>query len=127
METAFGLLSVDISKTRKGTASIQIDDVARRLAAIEPAGWKPPQALPVEKWSEQWADEIMPLARDAHDRLSFEQIKIDPIHKVAKGLAVERPPSAPGDDYATWSGKQVRDQLHKAGWRLAELLERIVE
>jgi hypothetical protein len=128
VETAFGLLALDIRKTRKGTANIQIADVARRLASIEPDVWKPSPKLPVEKWAEQWANDILPLAREAHDRLSFEQIQIDPIHKVAKGLAVERPPSAPGmDDYATWSGKQVRDQLHKAGWRLAELLERIVD
>jgi hypothetical protein len=144
VDTAFGLLALDIGKSRRvsggvvsgpgtphhsqlTTHQLGIPDVARRLAAVEPKGWKPPPALPVEKWSEQWANEIMPLAREAHTRLSFEQIKIDPIHKVAKGLAVEKALTTPGEDYATWSGGQVRDQLHKAGWRLAEVLERIVE
>jgi hypothetical protein len=36
-------------------------------------------------------------------------------------------PLAPSvKDYATWSRKQVRERLHKAGWPLAEVSDRIV-
>jgi hypothetical protein len=43
---------------------------------------------------------------------------------VATGEAIEK--SVPGQTlYRTWATGIVRDELHKAGWRLADLLEKI--
>jgi hypothetical protein len=42
------------------------------------------------------------------------------------GIARERP-MPDHVPYADWSVKIVRDELHKAGWRLADLLTRAVE
>jgi S1/P1 Nuclease len=126
--TAMGLVSLEIRTQRKGAGGqINDTDIARRLAAVEPKLWKAPADLPVDKWSVLWADEIMPLAREAHNRLTFQQIKIDSVHKTAKGMAVENGMPTRTESYADWSGKVVRDRLHTAGWRLAELLEQIVE
>jgi len=41
---------------------------------------------------------------------------------VAAGIAEEKK-SSDGVSYYDWSGRVVRDQLHKAGWRLADVLE----
>jgi hypothetical protein len=41
---------------------------------------------------------------------------------VAAGIAEEKK-SADGVSYYDWSGRVVRGELHKAGWRLADLLE----
>jgi hypothetical protein len=42
---------------------------------------------------------------------------------VASGDVEEKPGSTPGD-YRKWATEVVRDELHKAGWRLADLLEK---
>jgi len=44
---------------------------------------------------------------------------------VATGEAIEKPP--PDQTlYRTWATGVVRDELRKAGWRLADLLEKIL-
>jgi hypothetical protein len=44
---------------------------------------------------------------------------------VATGEAIEK--TAPDQTlYRTWATGVVRDELHKAGWRLADLLQKIL-
>ncbi len=45
------------------------------LAAHEPANWKEPETLPVKDWAEAWANEILPVAKEAYERLDFTQLK----------------------------------------------------
>ena len=101
--------------------------VARHLAKKEPANWKPKSPDPTH-WAEEWANDIMPLARDAHNRLEFFDIKLEDNHgeKLARGNAKARemPDKVP---YMEWAGKAVKMELHKGGWRLAALLERVVK
>jgi hypothetical protein len=74
-----------------------------------------------------WADEILPIAREAHARLEFRNVKplLEGDRVVATGEAIEK---SAGDHglYRTWATNIVRDELHKAGWRLADLLEKIL-
>ena len=72
-------------------------------------------------WAEQWANEILPIAREAHTRVQFIHVhREEKDGKVfAKGEAREV-----GTGYREWSTAIVGDELHKAGWRLAELLEK---
>jgi hypothetical protein len=44
---------------------------------------------------------------------------------VAVGEAIEKP-AADHMPYRTWATNVVRDELHKAGWRLADLLEKVL-
>jgi hypothetical protein len=123
--TAFGVIRKEIRVARKGDlGQISEADIARHLAVVEPAGWQLPADVVVEEWSVKWADEILPVAREAHQRLDFVQVKVDPQHKTARGLAIEKLGKVAYDD---WAGSVVRDEIHKAGWRLAALLERIVD
>ena len=100
------------------------NDLAQELARKEPARWKLGPDVPLAKYPEVWADEIMPLAQAAHARLNFEQVhpKLDHEQMVADGIARDR--SMPdGMSYRKWSGQMVRRELQLAGWRLADLLK----
>lgn len=98
-----------------------------RLAAQEPANWKPAENLDVKDWAESWANEILPIAREAHDRLEFTQLqeKVAFGKPVVTGVAVERPGGKPL--YADWSADVARVELEKGGCRLAAMLSKTVK
>jgi hypothetical protein len=79
----------------------------------------------VNSYAEIWADEILPIAREAYARLQFINVhpQQDEDRIVAAGEAVEKPTADRGL-YRVWATKVVHDELHKAGWRLADLLEK---
>jgi len=101
--------------------------VVHDMATNEPRNWQIPSNVPVDGYAEVWADEIMPIAREAHARLQFRDVKpsLDNNRIVAAGEAIEKR-SAGQTLYRTWASGVVRDELHKAGWRLADLLEKIL-
>jgi hypothetical protein len=75
--------------------------------------------------AEAWADEILPIACEAHERLQFRNVHAqqEEDRVVAAGEADEK--SEPDHiSYRTWATGVVREELHKAGWRLADLLEK---
>jgi hypothetical protein len=95
-----------------------------RLVQEQPKNWKAPANVALKNYGEFWADEILPVAREAHERLQFSNVHetLDQARTVMAGDAREK--NAPDHvGYADWSAKIVRDELHKAGWRLADLLE----
>lgn len=98
--------------------------IAKRLAKTEPADWKLSGA--VDTWAEQMANDIMPLARQAHTKLTFSKITIVPGSKEIKsGRATEKKKSS-GKLYAKWAADTVKTEIQKGGWRLAALLEQIL-
>jgi S1/P1 Nuclease len=101
--------------------------LARELASQEPRDWRMPSALDPRLYSESWANEILPVAREAHQRVLFRHVAptIEDERLVAAGDVAEKPGSAPGD-YRKWASEIVREELHKAGWRLADLLEKSI-
>ncbi len=107
-------------RTKMDTAE---EALATRLAKEAPKHWKLPADLPLGKYPEAWADEILPLARAAHVRLSFEHVHpgLDHEKTVALGDAVERA-MPDGVPYRKWSAGVVLNEMHLAGWRLADLL-----
>jgi S1/P1 Nuclease len=116
---------------RKKELKAQIEplktDLVHEMATHEPRNWRMPTNVPVDSYAEMWADEILPIAREAHARLEFRNVKpfLDGDRIVAKGEAFEKP--APDHSlYRAWATSVVRDELHKAGWRLADLLEKIL-
>jgi hypothetical protein len=100
-------------------------DLIARLAKEEPKNWRIPANVRVEDFGEAWANEILPEAREAHERLRFSNIHRKPEmgSNVAEGTAVEQP-MPDRVSYRDWSARVVHDELHKAGWRLADLLEK---
>ncbi|MEO5721579.1 MAG: S1/P1 nuclease [Chthoniobacterales bacterium] len=105
------------------------NDAARRALALEfardePKAWRLPAEVKPEDYAESWADEIMPLAREAHSRLIISDVRPQKQEHgtVAISLAEERP-MPDGLAYHVWAAAVVGEELHKAGWRLADLLE----
>jgi hypothetical protein len=99
--------------------------LVRELATHEPKRWRMPANMDVTNYAEAWADEILPIAREAHERLNFTNLH--PQQKknrvVAAGQRNEKPqPDQIG--YRALVANVVREELHKAGWRLADLLEK---
>ena len=124
----FPSLSLSLPKTE---GKVQIERLKRELvqemATREPGNWQMPSHASVDSYAERWADEILPVAREAHARLEFRNVKplLDNGQVVASGEAIEKP-TQDQTRYRAWATSIVRDELHKAGWRLADLLEKIL-
>jgi S1/P1 Nuclease len=98
------------------------------MAATEPKGWRLPPSVPLKDYAEAWANDMLPVAREAHQRLDFTNMRPqvqDDGSTLATGDAREKP-TPDRMAYHVWAGKTVREQIHKAGWRLADLLEKSV-
>src|SRR6266513_5582275 len=116
---------------RKGELQALIEphfrELVHEMATREPNNWRMAGNVSVDSYAERWADEILPIAREAYARLEFTNIhpQQDEERTVAAGEAVEKPGADRGL-YRVWATNVVRDELHKAGWRLADLLEKIL-
>ena len=94
----------------------------------EPKDWRLPSSIALKDYAEAWANDIMPIAREAHDRLQFRDVaakQMDDGTVAAAGFLDEKK-SADGVSYYDWSARVVREELPKAGWRLADLLEQVL-
>jgi hypothetical protein len=102
-------------------------ELIHEMATHEPRDWRTSANLPVDRYAEIWANEILPIARDAYARLEFTNVhpQQEKARMVAAGEAVEKTP-ANHEVYRAWATHIVRDELRKAGWRLADLLEKIL-
>ena len=102
-------------------------ELIHQMATHEPNNWRMPPNIPVDSYAELWADEILPIAREAYARVEFTDVhpQQEDDRIVAAGQAVEKPATDHGP-YRVWATNVVRDELHKAGWRLADLLEKIL-
>ena len=115
--------STAVNNALAGTSDIA---EAKKLSAAQPANWK--LNGDPETWAEQMADDILPLAREAHQRLEFEKIVVasSAAHDITSGNAKEIKTSS-GKPYAKWSAGVVESEIQKGGWRLAALLEAVLQ
>ena len=104
-------------------------ELVGQFAEREPKNWKLAPNVDPKDYAEAWVNEILPVAREAHQRLQFNNVRPKQEEDgsvVAEGVAQEK--LAPDHvAYAEWSAKVVREELHKAGWRLADLLQQTVK
>lgn len=105
-----------------GNASTAAD----KLANSEPANWR--LAGGTETWAEQMANEILPIAREAHTRLKLTQVTTKPGSRdIIGGRAEEKKQQPGGKFYAIWAADTVKNEIHKGGWRLAAVLEEALQ
>jgi hypothetical protein len=114
---------------RKDELYEQIEPLKKQLvyemASDEPRNWRMPANLELRKYAEAWADEILPIAREAYERLKFTDVH--PQQEEDRVLAAGEAEEKPMPDhiaYRAWATNVVGEELHKAGWRLADLLEK---
>jgi hypothetical protein len=102
-------------------------ELVHEMATHEPNRWRMPPNVAVDSYAEIWADEILPIAREAYARLQFTNVRPqqEKDRIVAAGEAVEKT-NSDQMNYRRWATGVVRQELHKAGWRLADLLEKIL-
>ncbi len=101
--------------------------LTEQLAKREPQAWQMPAKMAVQDYPEAWANEILLLAREAHSRLHYRHIQptVDHGQTVAGGEIVE-PHGQKTELYSQWAAGRVLEEMHKAGWRLADLLTKLV-
>jgi S1/P1 Nuclease len=97
-------------------------DFAKLLAAAPPASWE--TAGSPNTWAAQWANEIMPLAVEAHQRLTIRRGSKPSPFSFTGGCTWE---ATIDPAYEDWAKAEARTQLAKAGFRLAALLKAIFE
>ena len=128
VESALDIVRGDLKSQRSGSSLVTDVDIIRSYAAKEPANAKVPANPDVKELAIAWADEILPISKDAHDRLEFSPVvKHMNAHTMkieASGQVTEKSGAAIG--YRDFAGQTVNDEMHKAGWRLANLLEQIL-
>lgn len=130
-DTVYALFP-DVPKLPKKERRDQIEPLKRKLvnelATSEPKNWRLPDKIDIGGYAKAWADEILPIAQAAHKRLDFHNVQSlqEEDRVVVTGEATERP-MPDNITYRQWSTNVVRDELHKAGWRLADLLEKAVK
>jgi len=102
--------------------TVKTKDIVHHFASTEPANWKLSSQIDLKDYAQNWADEIMPIARQAHERVEFSNMHG---HTTANGSAIEKK-MPDGASYREWTGSIVKVELHKAGWRLANLLDQVL-
>ena len=102
-------------------------EMVHEMTTHEPRNWRMPPSIPVSSYAEMWVDEILPIAREAHERVQFTNVhpQQEEDRVVASGEADEKP-RPDKMNYRLWATNTVREELHKAGWRLADLIEKIL-
>lgn len=113
---------------RRRTTEAARSEIVQRFANEEPKHWRIGPNVALKDYAEAYANAILPIAREAHERLEFKNIHFqkDEEHTLAFGNAEEKP--APDRvSYYDWSAAVVREELHIAGWRLADLLEKALQ
>ena len=91
-------------------------EFARLLAGKAPDGWETPGDAGT--WAAKWTNEIIPIAAEAHRRLSIRR-KGEP--EIKNGKLDCRWQTTLDKSYQDWAKEQARTQLAKAGFRLAAL------
>src|SRR5213595_1625354 len=105
---------------RKSEIQAQIAPLTKQLvhemATHEPKNWRMPANMDIENYAETWADEILPIAREGHERLQFTNVhpQREEDRVVAAGEADEKP-QPDRISYRAWTAGIVRKELHKAG------------
>jgi hypothetical protein len=109
----------DLPQTsRKSEFQAQVESLKRQLvhemATGEPNNWRLPVNIEIKNYAEAWADEILPIAREAHERLRF--INVHPEQEEDRTVAAGEADEKPQPDHASyrqWATNIVRENCAK--------------
>ena len=97
---------------------------AQKLAAAPPTNWETPG--PLASWPESWVAEAIKYATEAHDKLTIKKKDLEPRQFPRPSVRCTWTTEVDAQ-YETWAKGVAREQLHKAGYRLAATLKAIFE
>ena len=124
VEEALKQIDTKIESQPKHKGKATDEEVIAWFANTEPTDWKPRAQSKPTDWAQAWANEILPMSTQAHERLEFSNVTIK--NESASGDATEKK-MPDGISYADWAGQRTEEELHKAGWRLAAIIEACLE
>jgi hypothetical protein len=103
-------------------------EIDSHFVVVQPVGWPLDAGVAIDGLSTAWANEMMPLALEARLRLTFENIPNPPrVVDYNKYDWTAKQAGTPAVSYTPWSGTVVDTTMHRAGWRLAALLEQLLK
>jgi hypothetical protein len=108
-------------RAETGKAAMSEKELVRYYLSHPPANWALPAGVSFADWPVAWADQILPIAREAHERLQFTNLKPSQYRGAWEEHATAS--EFPGGHYYQWAGQTVKLELGLAGFRLAALLQ----
>ena len=124
VEEALKQIDTKIESQPKHKEKATDEEVIAWFANTEPTDWKPRAQSKPTDWAQAWANDILPMSTQAHERLEFSNVTIK--NENASGDATEKK-MPDGISYMDWAGQRTEEELHKAGWRLAAIIEACLE
>ncbi len=124
VEEALKQIDTKIESQPKHKGKATDEEVIAWFANTEPTDWKPRAQSKPTDWAQAWANDILPMSTQAHERLEFSNVTIK--NENASGDATEKK-MPDGISYMDWAGQRTEEELHKAGWRLAAIIEACLE
>jgi len=97
-------------------------EIESQLVKVSPPGAPLDNGIKPVDLSTKWANEILPIAEAAHNRLTITPLA-SPHHSSAFTFHWEAKETPGNSPYIEWAGDIVSKSIHRAGWRLAGLLE----
>jgi hypothetical protein len=116
--------AIKVAMHGKGS-TLTPSELSAHFVTKTPDGWPLDAGIALGDLSTAWANEMMTPAVEAHQRLHFATLT----PQVTKGqytyfwIAQEAPPAG---GYKDFSGAVVDTTIHRAGWRLARLIEALL-
>jgi len=99
-------------------------DLIHEFLTHEPKNWRLAPSVALKDYAEAWANDILPIAREAHEA-SNSRTSLRNRWMTARSSPSDRRRKEIGRRRLLLRlvGADVREELPKAGWRLADLLE----
>ena len=102
------------------SGAISKEQLTKYIATHGPTTSTFPAGSTIEATTEIWANDIMPIAREAHARLSYNGVHINSHSHLASADAEPDPTTS---DYAEFAGTSIKNEIPLAGARLADVLK----
>ena len=124
VETAMVSWAKQINSANPNPRPVTLNDVAKFLKNRLPQGWTAEPNIDPATFAVNCANEILPIAQEAHKRLSFSGIINN---NGVSCLQVKGGNASASTNYPAFAAAVVADEIQKGGHRLADLLQKILK
>ncbi len=122
VQTATNNWAVQINPTHP--RKVSLNQMAKFLKSL-PQGWTAEPTINPDTFAVECANEILPIAHEAHDRLTFGSI-VESHNQTCPAVVSGTATALPSADYRDFAAQVVADEIQKGGHRLADLLQTIL-
>jgi len=112
-------------KIKMGPGDLTQAEIDSHFVTTPPPGAPLDNGVAITDLSAKWADEILPIAQDVHNRLTMTALQ-PPVHSGHYTFRWKGTETTGTTSYKAFAGGVVDTSIHRAGWRLAALLEQLL-